>query len=56
MSLDTQTHLLRMAKSERDITHGFITDNTRDRLNDLGYTAAGIEEALLNMESNSNGF
>lgn len=53
---DRDTHLLRMAKDERDITHGFITDNTRDRLSDLGYTAAGIEEALLNMESKSNGF
>lgn len=56
MSIETETHLLRMAKSERDISHGYITDNTRDRLMDLGYTAASLEEALLNMESNSNGF
>ncbi len=50
----SQQQLLRNAKDERDIWPGYITDNTRARLEDIGMTAAQIESALTNME-NSNG-
>ncbi len=42
--------LLRRAKDERDTTPGYITDETRDALNDVGYTAAEIESAINHME------
>jgi hypothetical protein len=47
--------LLRRAKHER-AEFGYIKPETRDALEDVGYTAATIESALLNMERTNNGF